>query len=106
MSRRHLGEDTRERIDGEDEAAEFLLDVEGGTDSEVESEDLTPQRPHLSSVIETLKAHLRGRGSGEEGVGVSRDDGASEYRLYPWRWFMLLSICMLNISNGMVRDYR
>lgn len=25
-----------------------------------------------------------------------------QYRVYPWRWFMLVSMCFLNISNGMV----
>ncbi len=24
------------------------------------------------------------------------------YRVYLWRWFMLASLCILNISNGMV----
>lgn len=25
------------------------------------------------------------------------------YRVYKWRWFMLASLCILNVSNGMVR---
>lgn len=25
-----------------------------------------------------------------------------KYRVYPWRWFMLLGVCLLNVSNGMV----
>ena len=25
------------------------------------------------------------------------------YRVYKWRWFMLVSLCILNVSNGMVR---
>ena len=24
------------------------------------------------------------------------------YKVYPWRWFMLFSLCLLNVSNGMV----
>ncbi len=28
---------------------------------------------------------------------------AVQYRVYPWRWFMLLTLCFLNVSNGMVR---
>lgn len=37
---------------------------------------------------------------GEDGTPSYR---AVQYRLYPWRWFMLVSLCILNISNGMVR---
>ena len=29
-----------------------------------------------------------------------------QYRVYPWRWFMLASITLLNISNGMVSSPR
>lgn len=28
---------------------------------------------------------------------------AVQYKLYPWRWFMLVTLCFLNVSNGMVR---
>lgn len=24
------------------------------------------------------------------------------YKVYPWRWFMLVTLCFLNVSNGMV----
>ena len=24
------------------------------------------------------------------------------YKVYPWRWFMLFSLCFLNVSSGMV----
>lgn len=27
---------------------------------------------------------------------------ALQYRLYPWRWFMLATLCLLNVSNGTV----
>ena len=27
---------------------------------------------------------------------------ADEYRVYRWRWFMLATLCLLNVSNGMV----
>ena len=27
---------------------------------------------------------------------------AIAFKVYPWRWFMLLSLCVLNVSNGMV----
>jgi hypothetical protein len=27
-----------------------------------------------------------------------------QYRVYGWRWFLLASLCLLNISNGMVSD--
>lgn len=38
---------------------------------------------------------------------IGGEDGAPsymavQYRLYPWRWFMLAALCILNISNGMV----
>ena len=26
-----------------------------------------------------------------------------QYKVYRWRWFMLVVMCFLNISNGMVR---
>lgn len=34
--------------------------------------------------------------------GASRQDEAGEYKVYPWRWFMLATLCLLNLSNGMV----
>ena len=34
--------------------------------------------------------------------GVSGSE-LGEYRVYPWRWFMLATLCLLNLSNGMVR---
>ena len=33
-------------------------------------------------------------------VGVAPSQG--DYKLYPWRWFMLATLCLLNLSNGMV----
>ncbi len=26
-----------------------------------------------------------------------------QYRVYLWRWFMLCAVCLLNVSNGMVK---
>ena len=31
---------------------------------------------------------------------------APRYRLYRWRWLMLASLCLTNISNGTVREER
>ena len=28
-----------------------------------------------------------------------------QYRTYLWRWFMLLAVCLLNVSNGMVSGW-
>lgn len=33
---------------------------------------------------------------------TSRDRGG-QYKVYPWRWFMLASLTLLNLSNGTVR---
>ena len=42
-----------------------------------------------------------------EGEGEATDHTASpRYRLYRWRWLMLASLCLLNVSNGMVRRRR
>lgn len=33
---------------------------------------------------------------------VNADGEGDEYRVYMWRWFMLATLCLLNVSNGMV----
>ena len=39
----------------------------------------------------------------ERGEGSRRSDHQlGEYRVYRWRWFMLATLCLLNLSNGMV----
>ncbi len=44
-----------------------------------------------------------------EGKTCSNESVASykqiRYRIYPWRWFMLLAVCLLNVSNGMVKIF-
>ena len=36
------------------------------------------------------------------GAGSSASYRPPQYRVYPWRWFMLFALCFLNVSNGMV----
>lgn len=37
-----------------------------------------------------------------KGVSAGRGSGVGEYKLYRWRWFMLATLSLLNLSNGMV----
>ena len=80
------------------ERAQFLLDDGGGTESEVESEgDFTPVPPPRPAARSKFKSLLIGCG-----VEASSANPADEYKLYPWRWFMLFSLFLLNVSNGTV----
>ena len=42
----------------------------------------------------------QGSGAGESGGGGG--PRVVKYRVYLWRWFMLATIFLLNVSNGMV----
>ena len=35
--------------------------------------------------------------------GTGSSVASYKYRVYPWRWLMLVAVCLLNVSNGMVR---
>ncbi len=35
--------------------------------------------------------------------GTSSSVASYKYRVYPWRWLMLVAVCLLNVSNGIVR---
>jgi len=72
------------------------------------------------TTVTRLSSKQRSYGSvlnGESSAGIQDDNGDSvstsasvktsflplgSYRMYRWRWFMLLSLCLLNVSNGMV----
>ncbi len=46
----------------------------------------------VTAMIKRTKG-VSGRSAGSELV---------EFKVYPWRWFMLATLCLLNTSNGMV----
>ena len=66
------------------------------------SSSLSGPHPHLVApkrIILRVKALL----SKKLEVGVAGAEGGSEeYRVYSWRWLMLVTLSLLNVSNGMV----
>lgn len=54
----------------------------------------TPGRRSPGGILSKLKWKLE--------VGGASQHEEGEYKLYPWRWFMLATLCLLNLSNGMV----
>ena len=42
-------------------------------------------------------------GKGKVGGAGQRSAAGGDYKVYPWRWFMLVTLSLLNLSNGMVR---
>ena len=86
---------------------EIQLETGECTDSEVSGVqvdlipkvDATDRRPRLSSLRASLMARITIGRRGDE----TRNVATEEYILYRWRWFMLLSLCLLNVSNGTVR---
>ena len=46
-----------------------------------------------------------GRGVDESGQAPVSSYRPEQYKLYPWRWFMLGTLCFLNVSNGMVSEW-
>jgi len=82
-----------------EERAKFLLDDGGGTESEGESEvGFTPVSPQTTG--SRFKSLLVGGGA--EARSAANPE-CEEYKLYPWRWFMLFSLFLLNVSNGTVK---
>lgn len=55
----------------------------------------------ISGAIRRIKSKLKVGGASGAGRG-SAGSGGGEYRLYLWRWFMLGTLTLLNLSNGMV----
>ena len=84
-----------------EEGKELLLDDEGCTDSEAES-----QTDLLQVSAPSGPARFKGLFVSRRVVAPSTAGAAEEYRLYPWRWFMLACICLINVSNGAVRRHR
>ena len=42
--------------------------------------------------------------SGSDASSLPSYRQAREYKVYRWRWLLLASLCLLNISNGMVSN--
>ncbi len=91
----------------ESERSQFLLDEEGFSDSDTESQSqvgLTP--PPDQSAKAKLKALLFGGLADTAPPATVSSTATPEYKLYPWRWLMLVSMFLLNISNGTVSKDR
>jgi hypothetical protein len=88
-----------------------LLLVGGGSEQsgdETSTEELLPDgqegaegpkqawRSPAHQALSRLKQKL------DVGVAPSHGAGDEDYKVYPWRWFMLAVLCLLNLSNGMV----
>ena len=59
-----------------------------------------PQPTYKSVQYKEVSAGLEDDGSGSTDLASSYRSVV--YRVYPWRWFMLVAMCILNVSNGMV----
>lgn len=101
-------------MDGDVDNLESESDREGGTlllsDEEGESSD-----PEVSVVTKGRDADGKKKSSNlfswfpvpkwmESSARHSSDtQGHQNYRVYKWRWFMLVTMFLLNVSNGTVR---
>ena len=64
----------------------------------------------VNTAVPTYKSIQNGRmppvSAVEKGIQGNKSGSTAsykfQYRVYKWRWFMLLTVCLLNISNGMV----
>lgn len=75
----------------------------------------TPLLKTSYNTYETVQGVDRGRPlfEADDASGISSTTTSSSlslkpwkaYRVYRWRWFMLASLCILNVSNGMVRAW-
>lgn len=54
------------------------------------------ERQYKQGFLHSLLRRVRG------GRSSASTSGAGEYRVYCWRWFMLATLSLLNLSNGMV----
>lgn len=97
--------------DGGSEDIRFLSTDGVATESETESDwfETTPPattspRPFSRQLYDRLTS-WRNKEKGGAGRRISEVGGAGReggYKVYKWRWFMLGTLTLLNISNGMV----
>ena len=60
----------------------------------------------LSSSEESEDDLRPGQTTPSETDSVSVYRQCRQYKVYPWRWLLLVTLCLLNISNGMVTTPR
>jgi len=78
-----------------EERTEETSDTELLLENEFIGEDCVEEKDTLALVVKEKE---------EEGAEQNRCEPKSEskFRLYRWRWFMLATLFLLNVSNGIV----
>jgi len=102
-------------MSGEKLLAGSSVEVDGGTDVSESDSDWLSESPVLKERQSQAQSHSRT----DEAVGLRRlvtkvktvlteklsspgGEPSQEYRVYRWRWFMLATLSLLNVSNGTV----
>lgn len=84
-----------------DSGSDWLSDTASRTRSPFQEDDQDRQSNRLGvGFIRRITGKLKVGGAA--GRGSTGSEGG-EYKVYPWRWFMLGTLSLINLSNGMVR---